>query len=173
MNVRFGSGILAAAVLLIACSSGGGHASPTTINQSPTGNVTYPAAPTTTTPPLRTNIGLPVRPSGIDANSHDGPFSSYSFGVSNSWQGPVGKRWYLVFAGELEPHTKRQAAIRIYTEPLELPSHGAVPTLVRDVTFNGASSVAIAAVNGPLLKLRDQRTGAGYQFDLAGLASRR
>ncbi len=99
---------------------------------------------------------------------------------SNLWAGPERGRWLIVYAGGVESgafqlaHTKRQfqtasvAAVSLYTEPLANQGSGGNLRFIRTTEAPGHPRGTLVAVrwSGLTLRLRDQRTGATYRFNL-------
>jgi hypothetical protein len=108
---------------------------------------------------------------------HEGPLSSINMMVNNVWQGPVGKRWVLAYAGTWNesPNTVAgdyEPAVMLYTEPINpnAPNHNC-PCLIGVYPARGSeASVKIAAVEGNLLSLTGVGPGSqgkSFRFNVA------
>jgi hypothetical protein len=121
-------------------------------------------------PPLvtvPTNTLPPTRPSGIQNDAGNGPFSGADFSASNAYQGPVGSTWYLVFAGELTPYSHGVGGLEVFSGPAN-EAQGEATHFIGEFPFAGSSKLTIAAVNGSTLSLTDT-SGATETFDLANM----
>lgn len=98
---------------------------------------------------------------------HQGPFSALDFLADNFWQGPVGPRWLLAYAGTSRDNGRPKAAVGLYTEPVD-------PNVGSHLTFVGLwaaptqdSSLRIESVNKARMILIAPRTGQRLVFDLS------
>lgn len=107
------------------------------------------------------------RQAGIDTTMHQGPFSVTEFTVRDSWQGPVGADWVLVYAGATTgiAGPAGQGALRLYSEPTD--AYGAYH-LVPLGTYQapaGDAALTVAGANGSVLSLRTD-SGSTLSFNL-------
>lgn len=106
----------------------------------------------------------PPRQAGI-VDMHQGPFSGSEFAVRNMWQGPVGGRWLLVYAGGRRGSDGRvtRGGVRVYTEPID-PDDGADLTLLGEYDTKTPDALAVSAVKGGAASLR---TDSGKSLTLS------
>lgn len=124
-----------------------------------------PGAKASLAVPPRNEVQRP-RVAGI-AEMHQGPFSALDFLADNFWQGPVGPRWLLAYAGTSRDNGRPKAAVRLYTEPVD-------PNVGSHLTFVGLwtaptqdSSLRIESVNKARMILIAPITGQRLVFDLS------
>lgn len=98
---------------------------------------------------------------------HQGPFSALDFLVNNFWQGRVGPRWSLAYAGTSRDNGLPAAAVRLYAEPVD-------PNVGSHLTFVGVwvaptqeHSLKIVSVNNTQMILVVPTTGRLLVFDLS------
>jgi len=127
-------------------------------------------------PPRQT--ALPPRVSRIQV-IHEGPLSSISMGVNNLWQGRVGNRWVLAYAGTW--NTKPQGttisteayepAVMLYTEPINPNAPHQYLRRIGVYPARGSeTSVKITAADRNVLSLAGVgpgSTGKSFRFNLA------
>lgn len=118
-------------------------------------------------PGRRINTAGPAQfPSSGILNMHQGPFPATEFTVSNFWQGPVGAKWLLVYAGAVRHSDgSLSAAVRLYSET---PSSdgGFDLSELGTVALPKAAVLTIENVTGNDLTLR-ATDGSSEHFDLS------
>lgn len=107
----------------------------------------------------------PTRSAGVESDVHDGPFSSFSFAISDAFQGPVNEKWVVVFAGTSEPNSRALGGLRIYDGPLDV-NDGTPDNFVGEFTLPGTTQLRILSEKAGTLMLVDTVTDKSYQFDL-------
>jgi len=127
------------------------------------------ARPKPTNVALPTPLPHPTLVAGIDNKVAQGPFSAAEFVIRNEWIGPVGSRWFAVYAGAAKnmagDGSIGPAAPRIYTmtatgDGLMYPNMFPAPTSSRPIT--------IVAVDGDIMQLRTE-SGQSLTFNLTTL----
>jgi hypothetical protein len=113
------------------------------------------------------------RPSGIQV-IHEGPLASVNMMVNNMWQGQVGGRWLLAYAGtwNKSPNTVAgdyEPAVILYTEPI---NPNAPKQYLRRIGVYPApgSASRISAADGNVLRLAGigaSSTEQSFRFNLA------
>ncbi len=128
-------------------------------------NKTPPGAKAALAGPPPEEVQQP-RVAGI-TEMHQGPFSALDFLVNNFWQGRIGPRWLLAYAGTSRDNVRSSAAVRLYTEPVD-------PNVGSHLTFVGVwaaptqdNSLRIVSVNKSQMILVAPRTGRRLLFDLS------
>jgi hypothetical protein len=97
---------------------------------------------------------------------HQGPFPGSEFYVANFWQGPVGGRWLLVYAGGVRggDGSVTRGGLRVYTEPVD-PNVGSDLTYVGEYSAASMSPLRLVGVSGTVAALQDGNSRR-LQFDL-------
>jgi hypothetical protein len=112
---------------------------------------------------------LPTRTAGVDFDVHDGPFGSSTFTIEDTFQGPVGETWYVVFAGQKNSADTGVGTLRIYSGPADI-SDGLANTLEGDYEVPGSSDLKIMAESNGVLSLIDEVSRDSFAFDLRTLS---
>jgi hypothetical protein len=154
----------------------GGVAAVTLALHSGAGPGGMPSAKSDVRPPRQTP--LPHRVSSIQVIGA-GPLSSMTMGVNNVWQGRVGNRWVLAYAGMWNKTSTGdtsagayEPAVILYTEPIDpnapdqyLRRIGVYPTR------GSETSVKITAAKGSVLSLTGvgpgSKSGQTFRFNVA------